>query len=117
MRSRALLVALCLSVLSVSTALVGCESVQRSLDRTLTVVDNMDMDTDRPGGDFDVFAMRGGDGPQTCYEACTMNERCRTWAYFAATEDRSAMCHLKDEVPAPVPCEECASGVLRPEAP
>jgi hypothetical protein len=66
---------------------------------------------DRPGGDYTNFVVRSGD-PSACATRCERDARCRAWGFsYPATENASALCWLKGEVPARVQGPCCVSGV------
>ena len=61
--------------------------------------------TDRPGGDYRNFEIKGGDA--ACREVCNQERQCRAWAFVNATQ----RCWLKNTVPAPRSSRCCTSGV------
>src|ERR1700761_2905287 len=57
---------------------------------------------DRPGGDYQSSPVTSGD-PMDCALACERDRRCRSWSFSYPTEIAgSAMCWLKNTVPARV---------------
>src|SRR5271155_806090 len=70
-----------------------------------------DMGFDRPGGDYDKFAVKSGD-PEECSARCERDARCRAWSFsYPRTEQTEAVCWLKKSVPARVKSDCCVSGV------
>ena len=66
---------------------------------------------DRPGGDYQNGPVPTGD-PADCALSCEHDRRCRAWTFAYPTEIAgSAVCWLKNTVPARVPDSCCVSGV------
>ncbi|MBU6464789.1 MAG: PAN domain-containing protein [Bradyrhizobium sp.] len=66
---------------------------------------------DRPGGDYQNSPVTSGD-PADCALACEHDRRCRAWTFSYPTDIAgSAMCWLKNSVPARVQDSCCVSGV------
>jgi hypothetical protein len=66
---------------------------------------------DRPGGDYQNSPVTSGD-PADCALSCERDRRCRAWTFAYPTEiAASAVCWLKNTVPARVPDSCCVSGV------
>ncbi len=64
-----------------------------------------------PGGDYQSSPVASGD-PMECALACERDRRCRSWSFAYPTEIAgSAMCWLKNSVPARVPDNSSISGV------
>jgi hypothetical protein len=68
-------------------------------------------DFDRPGGDYQNATVPSGD-PADCALACERDRRCHAWTFSYPTDiASSAVCWLKNSVPARVPDNCCISGV------
>ena len=66
---------------------------------------------DRPGGDYSSTPVTSGD-PEDCALLCERDRRCRSWSFsYPDVEGGSAVCWLKNSVPARVPANCCISGV------
>ncbi len=66
---------------------------------------------DRPGGDYQNSPVTSGD-PVDCALTCERDRRCRAWSFNYPTEmEGSAVCWLKNSVPARVADDCCVSGV------
>ena len=66
---------------------------------------------DRPGGDYFSTPVASGD-PEDCALLCERDRRCRSWSFsYPDVEGGSAVCWLKNTVPARVPGSCCISGV------
>ena len=66
---------------------------------------------DRPGGDYTSAPVPSGD-PADCALVCERDRRCRAWSFSYPTEiGSSAVCWLKNSVPARVEDGCCVSGV------
>ena len=66
---------------------------------------------DRPGGDYFSSPVASGD-PEDCALLCERDRRCRSWSFsYPDVEGGSAVCWLKNTVPARVPGSCCISGV------
>jgi len=67
---------------------------------------------DRPGGDYTRFVVPSGD-PAACAARCDREGRCRAWAfaYPGTGGGTTAMCWLKNSVPAAVENQCCVSGI------
>ncbi len=70
---------------------------------------------DRPGGDYTRFVVPSGD-PAVCAARCDRDGRCRAWTFSypgtgAVGGSNSAVCYLKNVVPARVENACCVSGV------
>ena len=66
---------------------------------------------DRPGGDYASFVVRSGD-PNACSARCERDGHCRAWSFsYPITENASALCWLKNEVPTRIQKGCCVSGV------
>jgi hypothetical protein len=66
---------------------------------------------DRPGGDYQRLSLRSGD-PAECAMICERDRRCRAWSFsYPAEQPGSAVCRLKNGVPARVADNCCVSGV------
>jgi hypothetical protein len=68
---------------------------------------------DRPGGDYASVVVRPPiPDPATCATRCERDGRCRAWSFrYPTTDNPSATCWLKKEVPGRVDDPCCASGV------
>ncbi|TAK48505.1 MAG: apple domain-containing protein [Xanthobacteraceae bacterium] len=70
--------------------------------------------TDRPGGDYRHFDVKGEGPVDACRNACTADNKCRAWTYVRpGYMGTPARCYLKSRVTPPrrKPC--CVSGVVR----
>src|SRR5712671_4355364 len=66
---------------------------------------------DRPGGDYLSSPVTSGD-PADCALVCERDKRCRAWSFNYPTDiSASAVCWLKNNVPARVQDNCCVSGV------
>jgi PAN domain len=66
---------------------------------------------DRPGGDYQNSPVASGD-PLDCALMCERDRRCRSWSFNYPTDIAgSAVCWLKNSLPARVPDNCCVSGV------
>lgn len=66
---------------------------------------------DRPGGDYQSFAVRPAD-PAICAARCEREGRCRAWSFaYPRTVTAGAICYLKAQVTARVANACCVSGV------
>jgi hypothetical protein len=66
---------------------------------------------DRPGGDYQNSPVPSGD-PLDCSLLCERDRHCRAWSFDYPTEiTASAICRLKNSVPARVANDCCVSGV------
>ena len=66
---------------------------------------------DRPGGDYQNSPVASGD-PADCALMCERDRRCRSWSFNYPTDiGVSAVCWLKNSVPARVQDNCCVSGV------
>jgi hypothetical protein len=66
---------------------------------------------DRPGGDYSSAPVTSGD-PEDCALLCERDRRCRSWSFsYPGIDGGSAVCWLKNTVPARVPGNCCISGV------
>ncbi len=66
---------------------------------------------DRPGGDYQSSPVPSGD-PADCALVCERDRRCRAWSFNYPTDVAgSALCWLKNSVPARVQDNCCVSGV------
>ena len=66
---------------------------------------------DRPGGDYQSSPVAPGD-PVDCALVCEHDRRCRAWSFNYPTDMAgSAVCWLKNSVPARVADDCCVSGV------
>src|ERR1700733_7356950 len=66
---------------------------------------------DRPGGDYQNAPVTSGD-PADCALTCERDRRCRAWSFAYPTDiANSAVCWLKNSVPARVQDNCCVSGV------
>src|ERR1700744_1112316 len=66
---------------------------------------------DRPGGDYQNAPVSSGD-PADCALTCERDRHCRAWTFSYPTDiASSAVCWLKNSVPARVPDNCCVSGV------
>lgn len=66
---------------------------------------------DRPGGDYANTPVTSGD-PEDCALLCERDRRCHAWSFaYPEVDGRSAVCWLKNTVPARVPESCCISGV------
>jgi hypothetical protein len=66
---------------------------------------------DRPGGDYQSSPVASGD-PVDCALTCERDRRCRAWSFNYPTDVAgSAVCWLKNSVPARVGDNCCVSGV------
>src|ERR1700743_3856235 len=93
---RLLRACLVLSVLSVAIAFTPPAQAQANFDR--------------PGSDYQSSQVASGD-PMECALACERDRRCRSWSFAYPTEIAgSAMCWLKNSVPARVPDSSSISG-------
>jgi len=66
---------------------------------------------DRPGGDYANTPITSGD-PEDCALLCERDRRCHAWSFaYPEVDGRSAVCWLKNTVPARAPDSCCISGV------
>jgi hypothetical protein len=66
---------------------------------------------DRPGGDYLSLVLPSGD-PADCALACERDRRCRAWSFnYPSDTSHTAVCWLKNSVPARVQDDCCVSGV------
>ena len=66
---------------------------------------------DRPGGDYQSSPVPSGD-PAECALLCERDRRCRAWSFNYPNEaSHTAVCWLKNSVPARVADDCCVSGV------
>src|ERR1700690_844219 len=66
---------------------------------------------DRPGGDYTSSAVPSGD-PAGCALVCERDRRCRAWSFnYPSDTAGSAVCWLKNSVPARIEDICCVSGV------
>jgi hypothetical protein len=66
---------------------------------------------DRPGGDYTSAPISSGD-PADCALLCEHDRRCRAWSFnYPTVIESSAVCWLKNSVPARVSDNCCVSGV------
>jgi hypothetical protein len=96
----------------------ACELGQRPLDTTVKVETTAEYHSNRPGGDYLGFALSTPNVDQ-CRSACRDDARCQAWTYSPpGLAGPSAVCWLKDSVPAAVDHPVAASGmkVSRPLA-
>src|SRR5580704_570254 len=69
---------------------------------------------DRAGGDYHTFAMKSGEGDETCKAACTEDNKCRAWTFArAGYVGKEAHCFLKKEIKPPRRKAGFTSGVVR----
>ena len=70
--------------------------------------------TDRPGADYQDFALATGAGPGVCRISCINDTNCEAFTYVnAGVAGEKPRCRLKKAVPAPVEDACCVSGVKR----
>ena len=66
---------------------------------------------DRPGGDYLSSLVPSGD-PADCALVCERDRRCRAWSFnYPSDTAGSAVCWLKNSVPARIADDCCVSGV------
>jgi PAN domain len=66
---------------------------------------------DRPGGDYQSAPVASGD-PADCALVCERDRRCRAWSFnYPSDASHTAVCWLKNSVPARVADGCCVSGV------
>jgi hypothetical protein len=69
---------------------------------------------DRAGGDYRSFALKSGEGDETCKTACTDDNKCRAWTYARpGYVGKEAHCFLKKEIKPPRHRAGFTSGVVR----
>jgi len=74
----------------------------------------MEMSTDRTGGDYRTFELKGARAEDHCKAACTGEDKCRAWTYARpGYAGREAKCFLKKEVKPPRRRPGFISGVVR----
>lgn len=77
-------------------------------------IKGIEMSTDRSGGDYRNFEIKGKAGEDHCKAACTGDNKCRAWTYarpgYAGHEAR---CFLKKEIKPPRRKPGFISGVVR----
>jgi hypothetical protein len=74
------------------------------------------MDTDRPGGDYTNFELRGAGDPEDCAFACGRDVRCKAFTYVRpGIQGPNARCWLKSSVPNAVAFPGVIAGVKRNE--
>jgi hypothetical protein len=61
----------------------------------------LEMDTDRPGSDYDNFDI--DPFPESCQSQCRNDGRCAAWTYTRPTPSANAHCWLKSSAPNPLP--------------
>jgi len=87
---------------------------QTPIARAEVTTPGMEENTDRPGADYNRFALNGRN-PDQCQAACKSDSRCAAWTYVRpGLQQREAVCYLKDPAPNPVPHTCCISGIKRP---
>jgi PAN domain len=78
----------------------------------------MELDTDRPGQDFQYFDLSIAD-PAACESVCRQNPNCRSWTYVKPNtiQGPNPRCWLKAGIPDPVSNACCVSGVVAANGP
>ena len=77
----------------------------------LTVEQAVEINTDRPGGDFRDFAVNGSDSG-ACWRACSEDAKCAAWTFIKpGARGPVGHCWLKNQIPDPVVDTCCDSGV------
>ena len=72
---------------------------------------SMEINIDRPGMDYKNFDLNDPN-PCDCMNECTLDSKCKAYTYVKpGVQGPSARCWLKSDVPAPVPDNNCTSGV------
>jgi hypothetical protein len=76
---------------------------------------SVELNTDRPGGDYHDFDIRGGSA--RCRTACASDRQCVAWTFVRRdAQATSQHCWLKSSVPAPHSDSCCVSGVMQAPA-
>ena len=89
----------CLMVLAVSAAAMATRPAHAQTN------------FDRPGGDYQSSPVPSGD-PADCALVCERDRRCRAWSFnYPSDTAGSAICWLKNSVPARIEDNCCVSGV------
>ncbi|MGB3864025.1 MAG: PAN domain-containing protein [Xanthobacteraceae bacterium] len=77
-------------------------------------VRGLEISTDRGGGDYRSFDVKGKAGEDQCKTACTGEAKCRAWTYARpGYAGREARCFLKKEIKPPRRRPGFISGVVR----
>jgi len=72
----------------------------------------LEVDTDRPGGDYTNVTLPSGSAPQLCLSLCNADAPCQAWTFVkAAVQAQNPRCWLKSSVPAAITNQCCVSGV------
>jgi hypothetical protein len=73
-----------------------------------------EISTDRFGGDYHNFDLKGGEGDDDCKAACAADNKCRAWTYARpGYVGKAAHCFLKKEIKPPRRKAGFTSGVVR----
>ncbi len=74
----------------------------------------LEISTDRSGGDYRSFEIKGGEGEQRCKANCEGETKCRAWTYARpGYAGREARCFLKKDIKPPRRRPGFISGVVR----
>jgi hypothetical protein len=74
----------------------------------------METSTDRSGGDYRSFEIKGGGGEERCKTTCDNENKCRAWTYARpGYAGRDARCFLKKDIKPPRRRPGFISGVVR----
>lgn len=77
----------------------------------------MEVDRDRPGGDYTNVTLPAGSQPQSCQQLCAADGQCKSWTYVkAGIQAQNPRCWLKSSVPAAVANTCCVSGLKPADA-
>jgi hypothetical protein len=75
---------------------------------------DLEMSTDRFGGDYRSFDMKASDNDETCKEACDADDKCRAWTFARpGYVGKDARCFLKNQIKPPHRKPGFTSGVVR----
>ncbi|MGO4713175.1 PAN domain-containing protein [Bradyrhizobium sp. 2TAF24] len=74
----------------------------------------VEMSTDRFGGDYRSFELKGSEHDDACKEACEADNKCRAWTYARPGYiGKDARCFLKSQIKPPHRKPGFVSGVVR----
>jgi hypothetical protein len=98
-------------------ALAGSCIVQPPPGYVATGAAALEVNVDRPGGDYRSFDLASG-RPEECRDTCAMEPQCVAFTFVnPGVQGPSARCWLKNGVPDPTPNTCCISGVKNAPAP
>jgi hypothetical protein len=80
--------------------------------RDVPIAYGWELNTNRPGADYRHERLEIGTDAGACLQLCQRDGRCQAWTWLRpGVKGDTAVCYLKDGVPAPVADEYCVSGV------